>query len=88
MLDISRAFTIILMDGDADLTGAMPDSTTMVFDLHEGKIPQVPKDDAGKTLFYVPLLQFLTTQEPDKLDAFFNFAEAAWRETLKGATRI
>ena len=80
MLDISRAFTIILMDGDADLTGAMPDSTTMVFDLHEGKIPQVPKDDAGKTLFYVPLLQFLTTQEPDKLDAFFQFC----RSSLEG----
>ena len=80
MLDISNAFTIILMDGDADLTGVMPDATTMVFDLREGKNPQVPKSNAGKTLFYVPLLQFLTTQEPDKLDDFFQFC----RSSLEG----
>lgn len=77
MLDISNAFTIILMDGDADLTGVMPDATTMVFDLREGKIPQIPKSNAGKSLFYVPLLQFLTTQDPDKLDDFFRFCQSS-----------
>lgn len=77
MLDISNAFTIILMDGDADLTGVMPDATTMVFDLREGKIPRVPKSNAGRSLFYVPLLQFLMTQDPDKLDDFFRFCQSS-----------
>lgn len=81
MLDISNAFTFILVDGDTDVTGAMFDQTTRFFDLlHKETIRPVPKNDVGMPRPYVPLLQFLTTQKQEDLDNFFLFC----RKSLEG----
>lgn len=75
MLNISQAFTIILMDGDADISGIVSDSSQAVFDLTVDAVRKIPKEQNGKTCYYVPLIEFLTTEPQEKLDAFFAFCQ-------------
>lgn len=70
MLGISRAFKVVLMDGDADTAGIHSDEFQVFFDLTGGDIPE-------KTGTH--LIKFLASETPETVDAFFAYCQ----ETLK-----
>lgn len=76
MLDISEAFTIILVDGDTDLDGIEADAYQVVIDLQSKTSAKAPKVNSATS----QLLTFLSTRSPKELDAFFGFC----RENLEG----
>lgn len=69
-LKISKAFRIILMDGDADITGIRSSADQTLFDLRTGVIPKAPESELGR---------FLALETPENLDRFYSFCE----KTLK-----
>ena len=75
MLNISPAFKVILMDKDADLPGNRSERFQKVFDLASPEVTGTLIDER-----YAPLLDFLTAEDQDQLDAFFSFC----RKSLQG----
>lgn len=71
MLNISKAFSIILMDGDADASGIASDVHQTFFDLTKDPTGKIYENNRIQGEFYDALLQFLVKQAPEKLNRFF-----------------
>ena len=65
-LSISNAFRIILMDGDADITGIRSGADQTFFDLRTGVVPKAQESELGR---------FFASETPENLDRFFAFSQ-------------
>lgn len=71
MLNISKAFTIILMDGDADVSGIASNSHQEFFDLTQDPMGKIYGNDRIRGTYYEPLLNFLVKEPVEKVNSFF-----------------
>lgn len=71
MLNISKAFTIILMDGDADVSGIASNSQQEFFDLTQDPTGKIYGNDRIQGTYYEPLLNFLVKEPVEKVNSFF-----------------
>lgn len=81
MLEISPAFTIVLMDGDTNITGITSDVFQTVFDSTGKEVRLFPRNKVGAQHTFDPLIQYLASEKPETLDPFFAYC----RETLENA---